>query len=209
MNWLWIKYPLVDGVITNISAQVAMDINDGFKSIKIDVEYDFNGEKKTGTINERIKCQLSDIPKYQVGDTMKLYRNPLNGKLRSKEYITVRTPNVSNVVMMSAFTVYFISICVKLIQWRNELGPVVPNEIQILKTTAEANIRLYVGGFLGSILLSIVVSSIADYIEEAKIKKELRTCDFMPVRAVITAYDKIWVNGGKNSHGYFKYYECY
>ena len=42
-DWLYIKYPVVNGVITNINAQVAMNVDEGFKFIKIDVEYDYKG----------------------------------------------------------------------------------------------------------------------------------------------------------------------
>lgn len=75
-DWLYIKYPVVNGVITNINAQVA--------TIKIDVEYDYKGRKRNGTTKEKIEYQLTEIPKYQIGDTMRLHRNPFNGKIKYK-----------------------------------------------------------------------------------------------------------------------------
>lgn len=42
--------------------------------------------------------------------------------------------------MMAAYAAFFTSILVKLIMWKNEHGPNIPNEIKVLKTTAETNI---------------------------------------------------------------------
>ena len=197
IQWLWVTYPLVEGTITKVCED------------SIEVEYEFNGVIETGEVRNSILFESSGIPKYQTEDVIKVYRNPLNGKLKAKEQITHRTPSFSAIVMMAAYAAFFTSILVKLIMWKNELGPNIPNEIKVLKTTAETNIRLYVGAFFGIVLLTMIVSSIEGYIAEAKVKKQLANCNFIPVRAVITGHNKIWAKGGKNSRGYYKYYECY
>ena len=37
----------------------------------------------------------------------------------------------------------------------------------------------------------------------------MSTCNLIPIKAIITTYDLVWVRGNKNRRGYYKYYECY